>query len=86
MLFRSMFGAMLWDAMVLVGNALPAALKVANPGTTEFRAALRDSIENGKNVYLANGLSNMTSTDHSGFDERSAFLIKLNDGQFRLLK
>ena len=82
----NVFGAELWDSMVLVGNALPAALKAGKPGTAEFRAALRDAIENGKDVYLANGLSNMTPTDHSGFDERSAFLIELKDGRFRLVR
>ncbi len=80
------FGAHLFDSVVLVENAVPVALKAAKPGTAEFRAALRDALENGKEIYLNNGLSNMTPTDHNGYDERSAFLIKVEGGKFRLLK
>jgi branched-chain amino acid transport system substrate-binding protein len=82
----NIFGAHLWDTMVLVANALPTALKQAKPGTAEFRSALRDALEHGKTVYLNNGLSNMSPTNHNGYDERSAFLIKVEGGAFRLLK
>jgi branched-chain amino acid transport system substrate-binding protein len=80
------FGAHLWDSMVLVENAMPAALKAGKPGSAEFRAALRDALENGKQIYLNNGLSNMSPTNHNGYDERSAFLIKVEGGKFRLVK
>ncbi|QUS42422.1 ABC transporter substrate-binding protein [Tardiphaga alba] len=80
------FGAHLYDSMQLVANALPSALKAGKPGTPEFRSAIRDSLELTKNVYLNNGLSNMSPADHNGYDERSAFLIKLDQGKFRLLK
>jgi branched-chain amino acid transport system substrate-binding protein len=70
----------------LIGRAVPNALKVAKPGTTEFRAAIRDGLEKNKDVYLNNGLSNITTTDHNGYDERSAFLIRVAGGQFRLVK
>ncbi len=67
----------------LLGRAAPNALKAGKPGSPEFRAALRDELEKSKDVYLNNGLSNMTPTDHNGYDERSAFLIKVDGGQFR---
>jgi len=82
----NIFGAHLWDAVALITRAIPNALKSAKPGTPEFRAALRDELEQGKNVYLNNGLSNMSPTNHNGYDERSAFLIKVDGGKFRLLK
>lgn len=80
------FGAHLWDSMVLVENAMPAALKAGKPGTPEFRAALRDAIESGKQIYLCNGLSNMSASNHNGYDERSAFLIEVKNGKFHLHK
>ena len=80
------FGAHLWDSMTLLENAVPTALKAGKPGTQEFRVALRDALENGKQVYLNNGLSNMSPTDHNGYDQHSAFLIKVEDSQFRLAK
>ncbi|KWV52919.1 branched-chain amino acid ABC transporter substrate-binding protein [Bradyrhizobium macuxiense] len=82
----NIFGAHLWDAIALFKRAVPNALKVAKPGTPEFRAALRDELERGKDVYLNNGLSTMSATDHNGYDERSAFLIKVEGGKFRLVK
>lgn len=82
----NLFGAHVWDVVQLLGRAIPNALKTGKPGTPEFRAALRDELEKSKDVYLNNGLSNITPTDHNGYDERSAFLIKVEGGQFRLVK
>jgi branched-chain amino acid transport system substrate-binding protein len=82
----SIFGAHLWDSMSHVERAIPVALKVAKPGTTEFRAALRDEIEKTKDFALNNGLSNMTPDNHNGYDERSAFVIEVKDGAFHLVK
>jgi branched-chain amino acid transport system substrate-binding protein len=82
----NIFGAHLWDTMELVANAAPQALKHGKPGTAEFRSALRDALEGTRNVYLNNGLSNMSPTDHNGYDERSAFLIRVDGGKFRLLE
>ena len=70
----------------MLNRIIPVALKTAKPGTPEFRAALRDELERGKDVYLNNGLSTMSPTDHNGYDERSAFLIKVEGGKFRLVK
>ena len=82
----NIFAAHLWDTVALLKRAIPAALKTTSPGTAEFRAALRDQLEQSKDVYLNNGLSNMSPTDHNGYDERSAFLIKVEGGRFRLLR
>ncbi|MBV9079442.1 MAG: ABC transporter substrate-binding protein, partial [Methylobacteriaceae bacterium] len=82
----SIFGAHLSDAMQLVVRAAPEAMKAGKPGTPEFRAALRDGIERLREVYLNNGLATMSPTDHNGYDERSAFIIKVEDGKFRLVK
>jgi branched-chain amino acid transport system substrate-binding protein len=82
----SIFGAHLWDSMSHVERAIPPALKVAKPGTAEFRAALRDEIEKTKDFALNNGLSNMTPDNHNGYDERSAFVIEVKDGAFHLVK
>jgi len=82
----NIFGAHLWDTMVLLKHAIPGALKHGKPGTAAFRSALRDQLERGKDIYLNNGLSSMTPTDHNGYDERTPFLIKVEGGAFHLLK
>jgi branched-chain amino acid transport system substrate-binding protein len=82
----NMFAAHLWDAVTLFKRAVPNAMKTTKPGTPEFRSALRDEIERGKDIYLNNGLSTMSPTNHNGYDERSVFLIKVDGGRFRLLE
>ena len=44
------FGANTYDAGLLLQQALPVALKVAKPGTEAFRVALRDALEQEKDV------------------------------------
>ena len=56
----STFGGHAWDAGQLMAAAIPVALKKAQPGTPEFRAALRDALENTKNVAGAHGIFNMS--------------------------
>ncbi|MDP2504166.1 ABC transporter substrate-binding protein [Oceanobacter sp. 3_MG-2023] len=80
------FGANVYDAGLLLQNAIPVALKTAKPGTKEFRAALRDALENTKELPGTQGVYNMTPEDHSGFDERGRVMITVKDGEWKLLK
>ncbi|MDK2778031.1 MAG: ABC transporter substrate-binding protein [Pseudomonadota bacterium] len=80
------FGANVYDAGLLLQNAIPVALKSAKPGTKEFRAALRDALENTSELAATQGVYNMTPADHSGFDERGRVMITVKDGQWKLLK
>ena len=79
----SVFGAILYDSVILLERAVPNALKVAKPGTPEFRTAIRDEVERTKDLALNSGLSTMSPTDHNGIDERSAFVIQVKDGAFK---
>jgi branched-chain amino acid transport system substrate-binding protein len=80
------FGGYAWDAIVLLRNAIPVALKKAEPGTKEFRAALRDALEGVKDVPGAHGIFNMSPTDHLGLDQRSAVMSQIKDGNFVVVK
>lgn len=82
----STFGAHAWDAGILLQNALPAALKKAQPGTKEFRLALRDALEGLKNVVATHGVFNMSPQDHLGFDQRARVMVTVQDGGWKLLK
>ncbi len=82
----STFGAHAWDAGVLLQAAIPVALKKAQPGTKEFRAALRDALEGVKNTPGAHGIFNMSPTDHLGLDQRAAVMIQIRDGKWILQK
>lgn len=82
----STFGAHLWDAGLLLQAAIPEALKKAKPGTKEFRAALRDALENVKNLTITQGVMTMTPTDHSGLDQRARVMVEVVDGKWKLLQ
>jgi branched-chain amino acid transport system substrate-binding protein len=83
---RSTFGGHAWDAYLLLAHAIPDALKKAKPGTKEFRAALRDGLENAKDVFGAHGVFNMTPQDHNGLDNRARLMIKIEDGKWVVIK
>ncbi|MFA7606473.1 MAG: ABC transporter substrate-binding protein [Rhodocyclaceae bacterium] len=81
----STFGAHAWDSGVLLEAAIPEALKSAQPGTAEFRAALRDALENVKEVAGAHGVFNMSPTDHLGLDQRARVMVQIQDGKWTLV-
>jgi branched-chain amino acid transport system substrate-binding protein len=83
---RTQFGPHINDAFLIIQNAVPEAKKKAQPGTPEFRAALRDAIESAKNVAASQGVYNFTPEDHFGMDERAVVLLTVKDGKFVLEK
>ena len=75
-----------WDGMTLLDAAAGKALKVAKPGTPEFRVALRDALESGEDVIGTNAVYRFTKDDHYGVDDRSRVLVAIKDGAFHLAK
>ena len=80
----SAFGAYTWDAGLLLAHAIPVALKTAQPGTREFRSALRDAIEATRDLHVSNGVMNMSKNDHLGLDQRARVIVKVDGGTWRL--
>lgn len=80
------FGANVYDAGLLLEKAIPEAASKAKPGTPEFRSALRDALEQTRDLVATQGVYTMSPEDHSGFDERGRELITVRNGQWRLLK
>jgi branched-chain amino acid transport system substrate-binding protein len=83
---RSTFGGHGWDAYLLLNRAVPDAMKKAKPGTPEFRVALRDALENVKELPGVHGVFNMSAKDHNGFDARAAIMATIENGDWKLLK
>jgi len=79
----STFGAHAWDAGLLMSAAIPVALKKAQPGTPEFRAALRDALEQIKELPGAHGIFNMSATDHLGLDQRARVMVLIENGAWK---
>lgn len=80
------FGGNMYDAGLLLQQAVPVALQSAQPGTEAFREALRDALEGVKDLPGTQGIYNMTPEDHAGFDERGVELLTVKDGDWQLLQ
>ena len=72
-----------WGAWMLLADALPKALKVAQPGTPEFRKALRDAIESTHNLVVPQGVINMSPQDHVGLDQRARVMAKIENNRWK---
>ena len=83
---RNAFAGYSFDGVQLLDAAVPVALKKAKPGTPEFREALRDALENVRNVVGTHGVYNMSAANHNGLDERARVLVRVENGAWRLLK
>ena len=79
----STFGAHAWDAGLLMSAAVPVALKKAQPGTSEFRAALRDALEGVQELPGAHGIFSMSPNDHLGLDQRARVMVKIENGGWK---
>lgn len=80
---RSLFGGEMWDVSLFLDHVIPVALKTAKPGTPEFRQALRDALENVKDLVLTQGVYSMSVKDHNGADSRSQVLVEVKDGKWK---
>ena len=72
-----------WGAWMLLDDAARRAGKSgAQPGTREFRHAMRDALETTTNLTIPNGVMNLSAKDHQGFDQRSRVMGVIRDGKF----
>ncbi|HEU4351608.1 MAG TPA: ABC transporter substrate-binding protein [Burkholderiales bacterium] len=83
---RNAFAGYSADAVYLLGAAIPEALKKAKPGTPQFRLALRDALEQVKNVTGTHGVYSPSADNHNGLDERARVLVRVENGTWRLMK
>lgn len=80
------FSAYSWDAYLLADKAVDKALKTAKPGTPEFRQAVRDALETSKDVVGTHGVYTMSPTDHAGVDNRARVLVRVSNGEWKLVQ
>jgi branched-chain amino acid transport system substrate-binding protein len=84
---RGAFGPYAFDGWLVLLDSVKRALATgAQPGTPEFRAALRDAIVNAKDVVGTHAVYNFSPGKNSGVDQRSVVLVKLVDGKWTLVK
>jgi len=82
----SPFAGYSYDAMLLLKNAIPAALKAGKPGTDAFREALRAALEATHELVGVSGVYDMSPANHNGQDARAAVLVEVKDGAWRAIQ
>jgi len=81
---RNQFAAHSYDAALLLEHAVPVALKKGKPGTPEFRAALRDALENSGGIVATQGTFRYTPTDHFGLDSSARMMLTIVNGAWKV--
>lgn len=79
------FGAHAFDVVLVLQKAVPLALKKGQPGTREFRVALKDAIETMGRTPVSQGVLNYTPTDHFGFTPETGVLLKIVNGEWQVV-
>src|ERR1700691_1956137 len=79
---RSQFAGHAYDAFEVLKRVIPAALKSAKPGTSEFREAIRQGFMSEHEVAASQGVYNFTEKDRYGLDDRSRILLTVKDGKY----
>ncbi len=81
---RNTFGGHAYDASVVLQKIIPIALKSAQPGTKEFRGALKAALENAGPIALFHGTVNYTATDHAGYSNDTGVIMRITNGEWKL--
>ncbi|MDQ3060230.1 MAG: ABC transporter substrate-binding protein [Pseudomonadota bacterium] len=81
---RNQFAGHGYDAELVLEKIIPIALKKAKPGTPEFRAALRDAMENIGRTVVAHGVVNWTKDDHWGYTNETGVMLKVVNGDWKV--
>ena len=82
---RNSFAGYAYDTFLLIQAAIPGAVAKSTPGTPQFRQAMRNSLENIKEVVGTQAVYTMSPQDHNGVDERARVLVQVKDGNFTLM-
>ena len=81
---RNQFAGHAYDSQLVLEKIIPMALKKAKPGTKEFRAALRDSMETMGRTVFSHGIMNWTKADHWGYTMETGVMLKVANGEFKV--
>ena len=84
---RGGFGPYAFDAWLIILDSAKRALATgAQPGTPEFRTALRDAIVTTNELVGTHAVYNFKPGTTAGVDDRAQVLVKLVDGKWKLMQ
>jgi branched-chain amino acid transport system substrate-binding protein len=82
---RSQFAGHAYDAFLVLERVIPVALKIAKPGTPEFREAIRQAFMSEHEIAATQGVYNFTEKDRNGLDDRSRIILTVKNGKYVLV-
>jgi len=82
---RNQFAAHINDALIILQRVVPVAQKKGKAGTAEFRAALKDALENSGSIVVSQGVFRYTANDHFGLDGNARVMLTVQNGGWKLL-
>jgi branched-chain amino acid transport system substrate-binding protein len=79
---RNQFAAHAYDVHLILEKIVPVAKQKAQPGTPEFRAALKEALENYGPIPVTQGVLRYSPTDHFGYDNQAQMMLTIQNGAF----
>ena len=77
------FSSYTYDAYLLLADA--ASRTKGEPGTPQYRTALRDAIVSTKELTGTHGIYNFKPDNRYGSDQRAAVIVRSEKGQWKLV-
>ncbi|WP_213954138.1 MULTISPECIES: ABC transporter substrate-binding protein [unclassified Variovorax] len=77
------FSSYTYDAYLLLADA--ASRVKVEPGTPQYRAALRDAIVSTKELVGTHGVYNFKPDNRYGSDQRAVVIVRMEKGQWKLV-
>ncbi len=77
------FSSYTYDSYLLLADA--ASRTKGEPGTPQYRTALRDSIVATKELAGTHGIYNFKPNDRYGSDQRAVVIVRMEKGQWKLV-
>ena len=77
------FSSYTYDSYLLLADA--ASRTKGEPGTPQYRTALRDAIVSAKELVGTHGVYNFKSDNRYGSDQRAVVIVKMDKGQWKLV-
>ncbi|MEJ8856559.1 ABC transporter substrate-binding protein [Variovorax robiniae] len=77
------FSSYTYDAYLLLADA--ASRVKVEPGTPQYRTALRDAIVNTKELVGTHGVYNFKPDNRYGSDQRAVVIVRMEKGQWKLV-
>ncbi|MFV0284323.1 MAG: ABC transporter substrate-binding protein [Castellaniella sp.] len=78
------FSAYTHDAYLVLADAVSRVQGGAQPGTPEYRQALKDAIVSTRELVGTHGIYSFRPDSRYGLDERSVVIVRMTGGQWKL--